>query len=130
MANHTPGPWRAEAHPNGWHIKHGSRWNAALERDVGVDVDFRSRGVEGDANAHLIAAAPDLLIALEEVTKMYVKLGNSGDCGFWTPESQDEIIAARAAVAKARGETDLPPLAFDVDTDPYEARKNVEGWTR
>lgn len=49
-------------------------------------------------------AAPDLLEALKDVTELYVSLVNSGDAGFWNPEEQKEIQAARAAIAKATGE--------------------------
>ena len=45
--------------------------------------------------------------ALQTITKRYVDLVNCGDCGFWNPEQEPEVIKARAALAKthpARGE--------------------------
>lgn len=49
-------------------------------------------------------AAGELLAALEAFTGMYVSMIDSGDCGFWNPEEEAEVIAARAAIAKARGQ--------------------------
>lgn len=51
----------------------------------------------------LILAAPELLEALQNLTSMYVDFINSGDAGNWNPEEEKEIIAARAAIAKATG---------------------------
>jgi hypothetical protein len=39
--------------------------------------------------------------ALEGLTAMYVAMVNSGDCGFWNPEEEAEVIAARAALRLA-----------------------------
>jgi hypothetical protein len=36
-------------------------------------------------------------------TEDYVEMVNSGDCGFWEPENEDKVKAARAAIAKATG---------------------------
>lgn len=55
------------------------------------------------ATAHLFTAAPDLLEALERLLESYTDLVNSGDCGFWNPEEEEIIIAARAAISKATG---------------------------
>ena len=41
--------------------------------------------------------------ALQDILKRYVDLANSGDCGFWDPEKEDEVIQARAAL---NGETE------------------------
>ena len=87
----TPGPWRAVM---------GSRHVVdvfAGDRDVvsvyGGGVGFEYR----DANAHLIAAAPDLYAALEAMTaRMSLYSGH-----------HDDALTAmgKAALAKARGET-------------------------
>lgn len=53
------------------------------------------------ANAKLISAAPDLLAALQTFVGKYVEMVDSGDCGFWDPETEEKVIAARAAIAKA-----------------------------
>ena len=55
------------------------------------------------AAAHLIASAPELLAALEAVTKAYVELVQSDYPPSWSAEKDSEVIAARAAIAKAKG---------------------------
>lgn len=57
-----------------------------------------------DARANLISAAPEILEALHGMVKKYTELVQSGDAGFWDAEKEPEVIAARAAIAKALGE--------------------------
>lgn len=52
------------------------------------------------ANAHLIAAAPNLLAALELMNDMFADHAQYDDEGHETAA----IVAAQAAIAKARGE--------------------------
>lgn len=52
------------------------------------------------ANAHLIAAAPDLLAALELMNDMFAEHAQYDDEGYETAA----IVAAQSAIAKARGE--------------------------
>ena len=42
-----------------------------------------------------------LIKSLKEVTEHYIALVNSGDCGFWNPEKEDEIIQARQALKES-----------------------------
>lgn len=56
---------------------------------------------EIDANGYLMAAARETTAALQVLLHRYVTLASSGDCGFWDPETEPEVIAARAALAKA-----------------------------
>lgn len=42
----------------------------------------------------------ELLGALKSMTLHYVGLALSGDCGFWDPELEDEVIKARELIAK------------------------------
>jgi hypothetical protein len=42
----------------------------------------------------------ELLNASKEFLDRYVTLINSGDCGNWNPETEDVVIAMRAAIAK------------------------------
>lgn len=93
MSGHTPGPWRA------------SPWSAA-EMAVNATVDgkpFLVAGYSLPADAKLIAAAPELLAALEQFVAEYVELVESGDAGFWSAEDEAKVIKARAAIAKATG---------------------------
>ena len=109
---HTPGPWElSEAQ-----YKDGFGTYRRVEQveqfgDVVASVCIRhavnhTLDACGDANARLIASAPDLLEALVELSKSFV------DTYFDDPRSDDEIDAhqvfwenkARAAIAKATGE--------------------------
>jgi len=44
-----------------------------------------------------------LVRALSDTLAQYVSMALSGDCGFWDPEEEHHVIAARAALSKARG---------------------------
>jgi hypothetical protein len=92
----TPGPWRYDrtngSPTTGEHMIAGAKPGYLAEvRDCGSG-DVR-------ANAHLIAAAPDMAEALEKalnfITNTESEMGETLPCG----------DAARAALAKARGET-------------------------
>lgn len=48
-----------------------------------------------------MAAAPALVEASTRLLARYVSLAGSGDCGFWDPETETEVIAMRAALALA-----------------------------
>ena len=91
MSDHTPGPWHA-AHRHGDGTAHedvigqlGWEVHGPPEPGPGCRGQFRKAG-----DAHLIAAAPDLLAALETCLK-----GGTSMAG---------IKQASAAMAKARGE--------------------------
>jgi hypothetical protein len=56
-----------------------------------------------EANARLIAAAPDLLAALKRLHERYITLVVSGDCGNWDPSTEPEVQLAREAIAIAEG---------------------------
>lgn len=51
-----------------------------------------------------LAAFPKLLAALKGLLENHLQLVNCGDCGSWDPETEAEVIAARAAIAAAEGE--------------------------
>ena len=102
--SHTPGPWFAYQNTiDAWGVetrrdRDDESWTstglgAAIVHGIGDDTERRTRGNE-EANARLIAAAPELLEALEKLHERYVMaIGNEGP----------EALAARAAIAKARG---------------------------
>jgi hypothetical protein len=58
-----------------------------------------------DANARLIREAPAIYAALAALVERHSDLVSSGDCGFWDAEDEDTMKIARAALARARGET-------------------------
>ena len=90
---HTPGPWRLLSPLNGHMICDRAQLVVAV----------CTNGNE-ESNANLIAAAPELLAALNETLDTYVALANSGDAGNWNPEDELHVVNARAAIAKATGE--------------------------
>lgn len=89
--SHTPGPWRV-----------ADRFNVWTSDSVGCEVarveveslDDDNLG-QAEADARLIAAAPDLLAACEE---LLIYLGD------WDDPENETCVAARAAIAKAKGE--------------------------
>lgn len=94
-AKHTPGPW----HVDGRGIR-------ALVRGADLTIVATRHMHRADkhmANARLIAAAPTLLEALQEMLGLYLRLANSGDAGNWDPEDEAPVIQSRAAIALATG---------------------------
>jgi uncharacterized SAM-dependent methyltransferase len=66
---------------------------------------------ERDAAERALAEAKKRIEALEAGLRTmvghYVELAGSGDCGFWDPEKEPEVIAARALLSPAsEGKTD------------------------
>lgn len=91
-ATHTPGPWTAR------------KWSCHAETTVTVDDLDCVTGkrtiadCESEADAKLIAAAPELLSALRAIVK---SLSDQDDEGLI--EHAQQMIDARAAIAKATG---------------------------
>src|SRR5690625_1372419 len=100
----TPGPWRANRNSSFWEIEPESRDRGinGIPYTVG-DVCSTDPGRPDDgkqeANAHLIAAAPDLYEALEEARGTIQALIDEGYTGHI-----DQRGRIDAALAKARGE--------------------------
>ena len=94
MGKHTPGPWRvSETRGDKIAIAHDVKDAGAISLNLAWVIARQSWISEAEANASLIAAAPDLLEALKLVEKR---------CG---PLSKDGRMA-RAAIAKAEGRSD------------------------
>ena len=94
---HTPGPWKVKAGTNA--VLAGrkqicSHVNAASALTVNMVKDYEI----AQANARLIAAAPDLLGALQNMLAQYNTVHGTGDM-----EMQSAIDFAHKAIAKARG---------------------------
>jgi hypothetical protein len=97
---HTPGEWIAVGH---W-VEHTSENKADIcscnPETIGQG-HFNRSDAEICANARLIAAAPDLLEALERVEQDWV---NPGDGMPFEDGEMSALDIARAAIAKATGE--------------------------
>jgi hypothetical protein len=92
MSEHTPGPWFAqESIRDGWYICARNVEHIVVDSH---DVGGFYGAIIKDADARLIAAAPELLEALENLLKVH-----EGEGG--TQRHAGDI--ARAAIAKAKG---------------------------
>ena len=101
MSKHTPGPWEIKSHFDSCYRYISAPEHIALAQVVWC-VEEEERSPVCEANAHLIAAAPELLEALEmgyRETMDYIRLNH-------LPGAEDNhwLQLARAAIAKAKGE--------------------------
>ncbi len=93
MSKHTPGPWIFEERVAGFDILAPESVYYVAEY-LGVDCGV----IDNIADACLIAAAPELLEALEEIVKEYCENPDNGRTLRWA------IDGAKEAIAKAKGE--------------------------
>jgi hypothetical protein len=116
LSGHTPGPWLASEYigPPFHDGERGSRVDAVAAADypatrpiaiVHGDNAVWLRDGEAEANALLVAAAPDLLAVVERYRVLIVLLN---EAGVMIPLSLDDKIRslndrASAAILKARG---------------------------
>ena len=96
MSEYTPGPWVAHRNSAFWEIDADTSEGLFKLGDVCASDPEHPDGGLQEANARLIAAAPELLEALE----MMLDMSEMG--GFGKSAAED---TARAAIAKARGAT-------------------------
>ena len=103
-AQHTPGPWRIKSDPmhfdtlttvEGGAIGVRKPFGVQMIVQVGGDSDFQ----EAEANARLIAAAPELLDLLNRAVRRLEIAHANGDTIM-----REWIVEARAAIAKVEGE--------------------------
>lgn len=106
---HTPGPWVAEDAPDRRVAVYGG------ERCVCVIGEKGFPSV--DADAALIAAAPDMLEALRELL---------ADAYLSDPVNGDRMASARAAVLKATGEEFGMPFTYPVSAPIWRDGKPVD----
>lgn len=93
MSRHTPGPWKAEAGGREPLVLAGLTPVAQVFA-LGESIDDAA---EEEANARLIAAAPDLLEALQDALSWIGKLSD------WAGAEDPNIERYRTAIAKAEG---------------------------
>lgn len=111
QGGHTPGPWRLKTTGNMGNCVEGLSGRPVDEYDDGFRVvamfqactastQYAEEDANAAANGRLIAAAPELLEALEVAAER--------ECSSWCAESVGEHTKAckrnRAAIAKARGD--------------------------
>ena len=103
MSKHTPGPWFVESSdktpiyvsPVTRHEQIAICNVMVIDEDGDSDSGEWINGDQTKANAHLIAAAPELLAALEVIINDIVPIDPHNS--MW--------VEGRAAIAKARGES-------------------------
>lgn len=102
MSKHTPGPWELrESAAAGRKVVASPRLGLIAilaEHDVG-----EAEWIQDEANARLIAAAPDLLAACKALLPMAEDDLFQYGGGLHAGDSDPTILAARAAIAKAEG---------------------------
>lgn len=98
---HTPGPWRVST--GSVYVDDGEEWPtipiAHMDREIGNG----TKPVERDANARLIASAPSLLSALEEIARREGAYNRDPRIHAENTIDNMERIA-RTAIAAAKGE--------------------------
>lgn len=92
QSTHTPGPWRTYQGDGRWIVATTSSWAYAATGLI-PQLDAETE----EANARLIAAAPDLLEACKQVI---VYGADADDAILWT----DVIRNIKAAIHKAEGD--------------------------
>lgn len=102
---HTPAPWTLETVPTSCGICHKVgpfSWKNGKQKHACIYVDYNGDGLiekELEANARLIAAAPDLLEALQTLNLVIGLTPIAGN----KDALQEACDIASAAIAKAEG---------------------------
>lgn len=96
QTKHTPGPWYLS--------DTGNLYSEATDRHIAnldTSMDFKNNSQQLEANARLIAAAPELLEALERASKLLKE--NAGLFGKDQDRILDNVDYFEAALLKATG---------------------------
>src|SRR5690242_18485304 len=99
---HTPGPWLYDA-SNGDVFLNDFEGAQVSPRIATVNLDNCASIEQTNADGHIIAAAPDLLEALEAITNR-LDFKNSDEAKHYSSDDSFWLDNARAAIAKARGQ--------------------------
>lgn len=98
----TPGPWQMSGVRSKRNV-YGHTVGPDSDPIITVDYSDRTPDLHSETlgNAHLIAAAPELYAALEDMIALYINTAGN----YFEPGKVKQMIASLAALAKARGET-------------------------
>ena len=112
MSKYTKGPWHV-GERRGEHIaiKHSDNTPGAISWTLALAVARPTWAAEAEANARLIAAAPELLEALQDLMGVInaaglhnLQIGVQLGPTVWFVKANDAMNYAARAVAKATGE--------------------------
>jgi hypothetical protein len=122
---HTPGPWFVrDPHPNHCTFNIGPTADGDYEDEVTVVYRTHDEPVH-EANARLIAAAPDLLAALKGLFEGgFIEAGAKG-FNQWSMTLDDRLVPCRAAIAKAEGRS-ADPIGDKLRSLPVVGVINVD----
>ena len=113
MTAHTPGPWNVRQCDGGYRNFDQQDWAIVADNLITPCLVWGGAGFsEGEANAHLIAAAPDLLASLTNVRRLITEAAMTGfNCheGDWAERLFASQQVSSDAIRKATG-TELRPL--------------------
>jgi hypothetical protein len=102
IGKYTPGPWQYQDSSNNEHILIYSNDLAKLPAMVTCHRSPNKMSAEeGRANARLIAAAPELLKAMEKAQTAYSLMAKFPNC---SQQTKEEFAEIEKAIAKATGE--------------------------
>lgn len=103
---HTPGPWVVTVDGGSAIIKEVNGTGSAGYRCTICQISERSEYLtdRDKANAHLIAAAPEMLEALEDLVKDMQSIYASEYRGFRVPDEDPSLISYINLIKKAKGE--------------------------
>jgi hypothetical protein len=99
---HTPGPWHFTNELNAKRARGKFLTVLPVGDDCPVADVNRHRGPSSEANARLIAAAPDLLTALQDAVNVFLDADKAPGQVLLTGDRRE---AWEAAVSKAKGTT-------------------------
>ena len=104
QSKHTPGPWNVD----GDATVYGPRFSIANDKEqIGIFevADCKGYKQEREANAYLIASAPDLLAALNRLIQSLPEDSNEYPDSASARQVFDSIRFARETISKATGGT-------------------------
>lgn len=115
MSKHTPGPWHISRpyRPNEFEIR-DAKSTSGKAPIAKVKGDKRSTINQAEANALLIAAAPDLLEAVESCVLWYANRDPKIDQPYPLRTQPPEIQRAMLAIAKATGQYNADRIAWEL----------------
>jgi len=96
MSGHTPGPWDANISKGCFSITVGQPKSDYEIIAMVTNYECSRPDAERDANARLIAAAPELLAACEQLTELDVMVVG--------PDAEEWFEQVRAAIKKAKNQ--------------------------